>query len=151
MTVAASYARKSNKEKHATHEVLSTTRQIEQACAYAARNGWVVDERHIYRDEASTGAEFVKRQQFNRLLAAVGAAKTPPFDILILSGLGGRVQDHREDPERRGGHVSLGEDLGQGGDPLGAAAGALSGLRGGREEQVGEAARQQDQDPVSRE
>ena len=84
MTVAAIYARKSNKEKHATHEVLSTTRQIEQACAYAARNGWVVDERHIYRDEASTGAEFVKRQQFNRLLAAVGDAKHPPFDILII-------------------------------------------------------------------
>ena len=43
-----------------------------------------MDERYIYRDEAIAGAEFVKRQQFNLLLAAVGAAKTPPFDILIL-------------------------------------------------------------------
>ncbi len=47
MTVAAIYARKSNKEKHATREVLSPTRQIEQARAYAERKGWVVDERHI--------------------------------------------------------------------------------------------------------
>ncbi len=84
MPVAAIYARKSNKETHATREVLSTTRQIEQARAYAARKGWAVDERHIYRDEAITGAEFVKRRQFTRLLAAVYEAKTPPFDILII-------------------------------------------------------------------
>jgi len=77
VTVAAIDAPKSAKEKHATREVLSTTRQIEPARAHA-RKEWVGDERHLYRDEARTGAEFVKRQPFTRLFAAVGAAEPPP-------------------------------------------------------------------------
>src|SRR5713101_1430116 len=107
MPVAAIYARKSNKETHATREVLSTTRQIEQARAYAARKGWAVDERHIYRDEAITGAQFVKRQQFTRLLAAVyerGLARTralqPPHGLHAVCDL--RPSSHDQEAPRSG-------------------------------------------------
>ena len=44
MPIAAIDARTSHTESHATRAVLSITGQIEQARAYARRQGWGVDE-----------------------------------------------------------------------------------------------------------
>jgi len=47
VTVAVIDARKSNQEKHATREVLSTTRQIEQARADAAKTACTTVDRVV--------------------------------------------------------------------------------------------------------
>jgi hypothetical protein len=80
--IAAIFARKStdpgvvDAEKPVPH-------QVEQAKAYAARQGWVVDERNIFVDDGVSGAEFVKRPGLIRLLGLL----TPraPFQRLIMS------------------------------------------------------------------
>jgi Resolvase, N terminal domain len=62
----------------------SVTRQIEHAQAYAARKGWAVDPARVYVDDGGiSGAEFVKRPGFLRLMDALKAR--PPFQILIVS------------------------------------------------------------------
>src|SRR5262249_21911462 len=58
-------------------------RQIEHARAYAARKGWVVDDEHVYADDGISGAEFVKRPGFIRLMNAL--SPRPPFQVLIMS------------------------------------------------------------------
>jgi DNA invertase Pin-like site-specific DNA recombinase len=46
----------------------SVTRQVEHATAYATRKGWTVDPAHVYQDDGISGAEFVKRPGFLRLM-----------------------------------------------------------------------------------
>jgi DNA invertase Pin-like site-specific DNA recombinase len=79
--LAAIYARKSTDQNIADEEK-SVRRQVEQARAYAARKGWTVDEAHTYTDDAISGAEFVKRPGFLRLMNAL----TPraPFQALVM-------------------------------------------------------------------
>jgi DNA invertase Pin-like site-specific DNA recombinase len=81
--IAAIYARKSTEQAGVSDEDKSVTRQIEHAREYAARKGWTVAEAHIYQDDGVSGAEFVKRDGLNALLAALG--RRPPFDVLIVS------------------------------------------------------------------
>jgi DNA invertase Pin-like site-specific DNA recombinase len=83
--IAAIYARKSTDDSDRSEEARSTTRQIERATAYAAAKGWTVDPRHIYVDEAVSGAEWSRRAGFNALLAAL--EPRPPFSVLIVSEL----------------------------------------------------------------
>lgn len=80
--IAAIYARKST-DQNVADEEKSVTRQIERARAYAARKGWTVADEHVYADDGISGAEFVKRPGFLRLLNAV--AHRPPFQVLIMS------------------------------------------------------------------
>jgi DNA invertase Pin-like site-specific DNA recombinase len=61
----------------------SVTRQIEHAKDYAKRKGWRVSEEHVYSDDGISGAEFVKRPGFIRLMSALKSK--PPFQILIMS------------------------------------------------------------------
>ena len=81
--IAAIYARKSTEQSGMNNEEKSVTRQIEHARAYAARKGWIVAEEHTYSDDGVSGAEFVKRQGFLRLMNAL--KPRPLFQVLIMS------------------------------------------------------------------
>ena len=81
--IAAIYARKSTEQAGVSDEEKSVTRQIEHAKAYAARKSWTVAEDYVYVDDGISGAEFVKRPGFLRLMNAL--KPKPPFQILIMS------------------------------------------------------------------
>ena len=81
--IAAIYARKSTDQSGVTDEEKSVTRQIEHGKAYAVRKGWVVADEHIYVDDGISGAEFVNRPGFLRLMNAL--KPRPPFQVLIMS------------------------------------------------------------------
>jgi DNA invertase Pin-like site-specific DNA recombinase len=80
--IAAIYARKST-EQNVSDEEKSVTRQVEHARAFAAAKGWTVAEKHVYADDGISGAEFVKRPGFLRLMNAL--KPRAPFEILIMS------------------------------------------------------------------
>ncbi len=81
--IAAIYARKSTEQSGVTDEEKSVTRQIEHAKAYAAKKGWTISDEHIFVDDGISGAEFVKRPGFIRLMNAL--KPRPTFQILIMS------------------------------------------------------------------
>ncbi|MDE3242653.1 MAG: recombinase family protein [Nitrospirota bacterium] len=81
--IAAIYARKSTEQHGMSDEEKSVTRQVEHAKAYAATKGWTVAEEHIYQDDGISGAEFVKRPGFLRLMNSL--KPHPPFQVLIMS------------------------------------------------------------------
>lgn len=83
MTVAAIYARKSTEQSGVNDEEKSVTRQIEHAKDYATRKGWTVADEHTYSDDGISGAEFVKRPGFLRLMNAL--KPRPAFQVLIMS------------------------------------------------------------------
>jgi site-specific DNA recombinase len=80
---AAVYARKSTEQTGVAAEARSVTRQIENAKAYAKTKGWTISDEHIYADDGVSGAEFVKRPGFLRLMNAL--KPRPPFQVLIMS------------------------------------------------------------------
>jgi DNA invertase Pin-like site-specific DNA recombinase len=79
---AALYARKST-DQNAPDEEKSIARQIAHARAYAARKGWTIAEDHVYADDGISGAEFLKRPGFLRLMNAL--KPRAPFQVLIMS------------------------------------------------------------------
>jgi site-specific DNA recombinase len=81
--IAAIIARKSTDQPGVVDAERSVAHQVEQAKAYAAAHGWVVDVRYIFVDDGVSGAEFVKRPGLIRLLGLL----TPraPFQHLIMS------------------------------------------------------------------
>lgn len=81
--IAAIYARKSTEQHGRSDEEKSVTRQIENAHAFAATQGWSVAEDHIYADDAVSGADVRKLRAKQRLLDVIrsGAA---PFQVLIM-------------------------------------------------------------------
>src|SRR5437867_7131315 len=80
---AAVYARRS-KEQHAAEEFKSVTRQVENARAFATKQGWVVAEEHIFIDDGVSGAEFEgKRLEYTRLMGML--RPRAPFQKLIVS------------------------------------------------------------------
>jgi site-specific DNA recombinase len=81
--IAAIYARKSTEQTGVAEDSKSVTRQIEQARVYAAKKGWIVADEHIYSDDGVSGAEFVRRPGFIRLMASL--KPKPPFQVLIMS------------------------------------------------------------------
>jgi site-specific DNA recombinase len=83
MMIAAIYARKSTEQNSVADEDKSVTRQIDHAKAYAARKGWLVDDDYVYVDDGISGAEFVKRPSFIRLMNAL--SPRPPFQVLVMS------------------------------------------------------------------
>ena len=80
--IAAIYARKST-DQNVSDEEKSVTRQAERATAYAHAKGWTVATEQIYSDDGISGAEFVKRPGFLRLMNAL--KPRPPFQVLIMS------------------------------------------------------------------
>ena len=81
--VAAIYARKSTEQTGVNDEEKSVTRQIEHATLYAATKGWTVSEEYMFVDDGISGAEFVKRPGFIRLMNAL--KPQPAFQFLIMS------------------------------------------------------------------
>ncbi len=81
--IAAILARKSTDQPGVPDEQRSVARQVEQARAYAVSKGWIVDDRYIFVDDGVSGAEFVKRPGFIRLMNAL--SPRPPFQALIMS------------------------------------------------------------------
>src|SRR5438128_10182108 len=81
--IAAIYARKSTEQNGVGDEEKSVTRQIEHAKGYAAKKGWAVSDEHVYVDDGISGAEFVRRPGFLRLMTAL--RPSPPFHALIMS------------------------------------------------------------------
>ena len=85
MIRAAVYARKSSDDSDRDAEAQSCQRQIDAATRYATEQGWVVDPRHVYRDDAVSGAEWKHRDGWNKLLADL--EPSPAFSRLIVSEL----------------------------------------------------------------
>ena len=56
------------------------TRQVEHATAYAKRKGWEVSDDLIFTDDGISGAEYVNRPGFARLLTNLKR-----FDVLVMS------------------------------------------------------------------
>src|SRR5262249_39987852 len=81
--IAAIYARKSTEQSGLGDEEKSVARQIAHARAFAERKGWTVAEAHVYSDDGISGAEFVKRPGFLRLMNAL--KPRPPFQVLVMS------------------------------------------------------------------
>jgi site-specific DNA recombinase len=80
---AAIYARKSTEQTGICDEEKSVTRQIEHAKAYARKKGWIVLDEHVYVDDGISGAEFVKRPGFIRLMNTL--KPKPQFQFLVMS------------------------------------------------------------------
>ena len=81
--IVAIYARKSTEQNGVSDEEKSVTRQIAHAKAYALKKGWTVADNLIYADDGISGAEFLKRPGFLRLMNAL--KPHPPFQVLIMS------------------------------------------------------------------
>src|SRR5262245_54006954 len=96
--IAWAYTRKSNDEGEKDPDAKSVERQAVRAKEYAARKGWRFDDRHIYTDDAVSGAEFEKRRGLMRLLHDLEAKLRPRVDVLIVSEDSrlGRFKDSRQ-------------------------------------------------------
>ena len=81
--IAAIYARKSTDQSTVADESKSVTRQIEHARAYAAPKGWSVNDAYAFVDDGVSGAEFVNRPGFVRLMNAL--KPQPLFQVLLMS------------------------------------------------------------------
>src|SRR5215831_17989095 len=81
--IAAIYGRKSTEQNGVGDEEKSVTRQIEHAKLYAAREGWLVEDDHVYVDDGISGAEFFKRPGFIRLMNTL--SPRPRFQVLVMS------------------------------------------------------------------
>ena len=96
--IAWAYCRKSNDEGEKDPDAKSVERQAKRAREYAARKGWRFDDRHVYTDDAVSGAEFEKRRGLMRLLRDLEATPRPRVDVLIVSEDSrlGRFKDSRQ-------------------------------------------------------
>lgn len=65
------------------HSAFESSRQVEHARAYAIRKGWRVAEEHVYSDDGISGAEFIKRPGFLRLMNAIKPRAA--FQVLTMS------------------------------------------------------------------
>jgi len=83
--IAAIYARKSTDDSDRNAEARSTRRQIDSAKAYATTKGWAVEDRFVFFDENTPGAEWKHRPGFNALLATLDPR--PPLGVVIVSEL----------------------------------------------------------------
>jgi len=98
MTVAGAYCRKSNDEGERDPDAKSVARQQQGCRDYAVKKGWRLDDRHVYVDDAVSGAVLPeKRPGFAKLLADLNR-KPAPFQALIVSEDSrlGRFEDERE-------------------------------------------------------
>src|SRR5688500_3715228 len=88
------YLRKSTEDREKDEELRSTGMQEASARRYAEKQGWVVLDEHVYRDDNVSGATLSRSEGLNPLKAALGLeddkplrrAPDPgslPFDVLI--------------------------------------------------------------------
>ncbi len=79
----AIYARKSTDHTHAECD-RSVERQVAHARTFAASKGWQVLDEHIYVDDGVSGADFVTRSGFLRLMNTL-KKPPPPFHVLVMA------------------------------------------------------------------
>ena len=79
--IAAIYARKSTDQNIADDEK-SVARQVARARAYAERKGWTVADEHVYVDDGISGADFVRREGYLRLMNSLKSR--PSFQVLVM-------------------------------------------------------------------
>ncbi len=82
--IAAVYARRSTVQDDVAEEAKSVTRQVDGARAFITAKGWTLDERHIYVDDGVSGARFLTRPEFQRLLRD---AEAKAFDAVVFYDL----------------------------------------------------------------
>jgi site-specific DNA recombinase len=83
--IAATYSRKSTPQPGVTDSAKSVARQTAEARAFIEKNGWTLDEAHVFVDDAVSGATF-DRPGLNALLAAV-EARPRTIDVLVVADL----------------------------------------------------------------
>src|SRR5262245_35242882 len=90
--IAAIYARKST-DQNVADEEKSVARQVARGRAYAEAKGWRVADEHVYVDDGISGADFVRRDGYVRLMNALKLR--PPFQVLVMMEQSrlGRSQD----------------------------------------------------------
>ena len=79
--IAAIYARKSTGQNVA-EDAKSVTRQVENAKAFAAKQGWTVDDRFIFVDDGISGAETRRLVEKQRMLDLIRDGA--PFDVVVM-------------------------------------------------------------------
>ena len=79
MKTAAAYIRVSTDDQ----VELSPGSQLKKIREYASKNGYIVPDEYVYKDEGISGRNASKRPEFNRM---IGTAKTKPkpFDAILL-------------------------------------------------------------------
>jgi DNA invertase Pin-like site-specific DNA recombinase len=89
---AAIYARKSTEQNDVATEATSVARQVDGARAFIATRGWTLHPAHIYKDDGVSGALFLGRPAFQRMLrdAEAGAFEAIVFFDLDRFGRNGR-------------------------------------------------------------
>ena len=77
--IAAAYIRVSTEDQ----VEYSPASQLEKIKEYAKRNGYVLPEEFIFRDEGISGRNTAKRPEFNRMIG-IAKQKPKPFDTILL-------------------------------------------------------------------
>jgi site-specific DNA recombinase len=78
--IAAIYARKSTGQ-HVADDAKSVTRQIDNAKAFAAAQGWTVLDRFIFKDDGVSGAEPTRLIERQRM---IDLATSGAFDVVVM-------------------------------------------------------------------
>ena len=81
---AAVYARKSTSQDDVAAEAKSVHRQVEGAKSFITSRGWTLDDVHIYVDDGVSGALFLERPEFQRMMRD---AEAGAFDAVVLFDL----------------------------------------------------------------
>src|SRR5262249_55340803 len=69
-------------DQNIADEEKSVARQVARARAYAERKGWTVADEHVYVDDGISGADFVRREGYLRLMNALKSR--PSFRVLVM-------------------------------------------------------------------
>lgn len=77
--IAAAYIRVSTEDQ----VEFSPASQLEKIKEYAKRNGYILPEEYIFRDEGISGRNTAKRPEFNRMIGTA-KQKPKPFDTILL-------------------------------------------------------------------
>lgn len=79
MKTAAAYIRVSTDEQ----AELSPKSQLRKIKEYANKNGYIVPDEYVYKDEGISGRNAAKRPEFNRMIGTA-KIKPKPFDAILL-------------------------------------------------------------------
>ena len=82
--IAAIYARKSTEQDGHPTEAKSVPRQVKGARAFIAEKGWTLDQAQVYEDDGKSGALFLGRPEFQRMLRD---AEAGAFAALVIYDL----------------------------------------------------------------
>src|SRR4030095_14327925 len=95
--IAGAYLRKSTVQEGVADNDKSVKFQLEHVKAFAAKRGWLLRDEYIFEDDGKSGAEFVRRPGYVRLMASL--KPRPPFGVLIMYDETrlGRVQSDVDD------------------------------------------------------